>query len=333
MFRDTLSAKLPRMAASRQGVCRVGAAEPHELDTPPDVRVARLAAEQHGVVSAADLALAGLKRSAVQVRVRNGRLHLVHRGVYAVGHGALSLDARFMAATLTCGPRSWLGYRACAGHWEFISWDDDAYVIEVVVEGSAGRSRPGLRIHRTRRMDPRDVMTHRGIRVTTPARTLLDLADVLPDKGLRRAVRQAQALQLTNTRLIAAVLTRAQGRRGANRLAQLIADGPTPTRSDLEDLVLGVVLVGGLVRPQINRRHGCVYPDLRWPEQRLTVECDSATWHSGKLASEDDAERQARLEADGERVLRVTWQQALHNPEQTVARIAAAGAPYTDGRP
>ena len=129
-------------------------------------------------------------------------------------------------------------------------------------------------------------------------------------------------------RQIADVLTRAQGRRGAQRLAALIADGPTPTRSDLEDLVLGVVVDGGLRRPpEINRRHGSVYPDLRWPELRLTVECDSKTWHSGKLASEDDAERQARLEADGERVLRVTWQQALKNPEQTIARLIAAGVP------
>ena len=171
-------------------------------------------------------------------------------------------------------------------------------------------------------------MRHDGIPITTPARTLLDLADVLPDKGLRRAVRQAQALQLTNMRQIADVLTRARGRRGANRLAALIADGPTPTRSELEDLVLGAVLDGGLTRPEINRRRGSVYPDLRWPEQRLTVECDSKTWHDGRLAGEDDAERRARLEADGERVLRVTWAQALKSPEQTVARIAAAGAPF-----
>jgi very-short-patch-repair endonuclease len=89
-----------------------------------------------------------------------------------------------------------------------------------------------------------------------------------------------------------------------------------------------VVERGGLQRPpQINHRKGSVYPDLRWPEQRLTVECDSKTWHDGKLASEDDAERQARLEADGERVLRVTWQQALKNPEQTVQRLIAAGVP------
>lgn len=195
--------------------------------------------------------------------------------MYAVGHAALSLDGRFMAATLACGPASALGYRAGAAHREFMAWDDSR-LVEVVVAGSAGRSRLGLRIHRTRHLDPRDVMRHRGVRVTTPARTLLDLADVLPDKALRRAVREAQALHLTNVRQIADVLTRAEGRRGAHRLAALIADGPAPTRSELEDVVLGVILWGGLRRPQINERLGRVYPDLRWPEQRLTLECDGA---------------------------------------------------------
>jgi very-short-patch-repair endonuclease len=175
-------------------------------------------------------------------------------------------------------------------------------------------------------------MRNRTIPVTTVARTLLDVADDLPHKGLRRGTRQAQAMGLTNVRLIADVLTPANGRRGSRRLTALIADGPTPTRSELEDLVLDVIVRAGLQRPEINRRMGRFHPDLRWPQQRLTVECDSATRHDGKLASEDDAERQARLEADGERVLRVTWQQALRQPQRTVARLVAAGAPYTDAQ-
>jgi very-short-patch-repair endonuclease len=91
------------------------------------------------------------------------------------------------------------------------------------------------------------------------------------------------------------------------------------------DLILGA----GLRRPAINERLGAVFPDLRRPEQRLTVECDGAAWHDGELAREDDAERQARLETSGERVLRVTWRRAVTRP-QTLARLTAAGAPYTD---
>ena len=97
--------------------------------------------------------------------------------------------------------------------------------------------------------------------------------------------------------------------------------------------MLDLILGAGLRRPEINRRLGRVYPDLRWPAERLTVECDGATWHSAKHAGEDDAERQARLEADGERVLRVTWDQALKQPQQTIARLVAAGAPYTARQP
>lgn len=319
------------MAVRDQGVCRVDPAEPGKLDTPLDVRLAALAAEQYGVVSRRQLIGLGMRTSAIDVRIANGRLHAMHRGVYAVGHGAPSLEGRFMAATLACGPSSALGYCAGGAHWVFMAWDDTR-LIEVVVAGSAMRSRPGLKIHRTRHLDPLDVTRHRGIRVTTPARTLLDLADVLPDKGLRRAVRQAQSLHLTSVRQIADVLTRAGGRRGAHRLAALIADGPAPTRSELEDLVLDVIAGAGLRRPQINRRLGAVIPDLRWPEQRLTLECDGVQWHGGRLAREDDAERQARLEAAGERVLRVTWQQATTQPRQLAERLVAAGAPYTDPR-
>ena len=297
---------------------------------PLDVRLAILAAEQEGAVAARQLLALGFTKAAIERRVRSGHLHRIHRGVYAVGHPALSLHGRFMAAVLACGESAALSHYAAGTLDGYLTWDDRRP--EVTVIGST-RHHAGLRIHRTRRLDERDVRRNVTIPRTTPARTLLDLADDLSDKALRRAVRQAQAMNLTSVRQIADVLTRSNGRRGAKRLAALIADGPAPTRSELEDMVLDLIDNAGLERPQINRRLGRYYPDLRWPDQRLTVECDSATWHSGKLASEDDAVRQARLEADGERVLRVTYQQALKQPQQTIARLAAAGAPRTDARP
>ena len=99
---------------------------------------------------------------------------------------------------------------------------------------------------------------------------------------------------------------------------QIIATGPAPTKSELEDVVLDLILRGGLVAPR-RQRALCVdgrriVPDFRWPEQRLVVEADGATWHDNQLAREDDAERQALLEAHGERVLRVTWEQAIAPP-------------------
>lgn len=292
---------------------------------PLDVRLAILAADQEGVVATRQLIALGFTAAAIERRVRSGHLHRIHHGVYAVGHPAISLRGRFKAAVLACGELAALSRYSAGTVDGYLEWDDRRP--EVLVVGSA-RHHAGLRIHRARHVDERDVRRNLTIPRTTVARTLLDLADDLPDKALRRAVRQAQAMKLTNVRQIADVLTRANGRRGAKRLAALIADGAAPTRSDLEDLVLDVIERAGLRRPQINVRLGRVYPDLRWPEQRLTVECDSATWHTGKLATEDDAARQAMLEAGGERVLRVTWQQALKQPRQTVARLVAAGAPY-----
>ncbi len=127
------------------------------------------------------------------------------------------------------------------------------------------------------------------------------------------------------------VLERRRPCRGATRLARVLATGPAPTRSVLEDVVLDLVLAAGLAAPDVNvplrlggRR---VIPDFRWPPARVVVEADGAAWHDDRRAREDDAERQALLEAHGERVLRVTWRQAVGRPAETVARLRAAGVP------
>jgi hypothetical protein len=127
------------------------------------------------------------------------------------------------------------------------------------------------------------------------------------------------------------VLRRLGRRRGSRRLAAVVATGYAPTRSVLEDVVLDLFDRGGLARPDVNvalRLAGrVVIPDFRWPSARLVVEADGRAWHDHKLAREDDAERQALLEAHGDTVLRVTWEQAMRRPDQTLARLRAAGAP------
>lgn len=108
-------------------------------------------------------------------------------------------------------------------------------------------------------------------------------------------------------------------------MRDLIATGPAPTRSELEDLAPDLLLRGGLPHPDVNRpliRCGRpIVPDFRWAAQRLVVEADGAAWHEGKLAREDDAERQALLEAGGDRVLRITWEQAVRRPAQFLVRV------------
>ncbi|MDX6720331.1 MAG: hypothetical protein QOJ63_2585 [Solirubrobacteraceae bacterium] len=227
---------------------------------------------------------------------------------------------------LACPAPAFLSHRSAAALWGLLEWDERHP--EVTVAGWATGRRPGLLVHRARTLDPRDVMRRDAIPVTTPARTLLDLAGLLTPRALRRAVRQALGDRRASMPQLIDVLTRANGRRGASALAAIVTAGPVPTRSPFEDALLNLLLDAGLPEPRVNeglvldgRR---IVPDFRWPQQRLVVEADGAAWHDNPAAREDDAERQALLEAHGERALRVTWQQAVRQPRQTLARIRQA---------
>jgi very-short-patch-repair endonuclease len=290
--------------------------------------VAALAAEQYGVVSLDDLRACGLSRDAVEVRVRRGWLHPLHRGVYAVGHANPPLHGRFLAAVKACGPNAVLSHFSAAALYELVRWDGRHPEITAPTK----RSHSGIRAHRSSMLDVRDVTRHQGIPATTPARTLVDLAATFEYRPLRRAVRQAQAM--TTVRQIVDTLERLMPRRGITKLARILATGHAPTRSELEDTVLDMILDAGFAHPDVNRPitigNRRIIPDFRWPEQRLIVEADGAAYHDDRLAREDDAERQALLEAHGERVVRVTWGQAVTRRAETLERIRAAGAPtYT----
>lgn len=298
------------------------------FDTPPDLRAARWATDQHGCIRSDQLAACGLDRAAVARRVRKGWLHRVHVGVYAVGYPSETLHAQFMAAVLAGGDD------ACLSHWsscalaELVPWDGRS--IEVTTRGSAARSRPGIRFHRARSLDPPDTTRLYGIPCTTPARAILEIAPQLSDQCLKRLVRKAQAEKRANVRQIAAVLRRAGGHRATRRVANVIATGAAPTFSGHEDVVLDLILDAGFEHPVVNtplRVTTTPYvPDLRWAAERLILEVDSV-YHEDPLAQALDADRQAELEAVGERVLRTTREQAIRAPQQLVERLLAAGAP------
>ena len=301
----------------------------NKVDARADLRVAQRSAGQWGVVSRAELEECGLSRHAISGRVRKGWLHPLHRGVYAVGHDRPPLEGRFLAAVKACGTAGVLSYRSAAALFGFVRWDGRHP--EVTVPGTGTRLHQGVRVHRAASLDARDIVHVRGIAVTSPARTLADLAAQLSPRELRRAVRQAQSLRLVELRELIDVLARLGPCRGSRKLARIIVTGPAPTRSELEDVVLDLILGAGLAHPDVNvpivlagRR---VVPDFRWARQHLVVEADGAAWHEHKLAREDDAERQALLEAHGQRVVRVTWDQAVAQPGETLTRLRAAGAP------
>ncbi len=164
--------------------------------------------------------------------------------------------------------------------------------------------------------------------VTTVARTLLDLADVAGEPVLTRAVREALVQRRVDERALRVQLTRAGGRRGAGRLASLIAPGPSPTRSVLEDRVLEMLRAHGLPPPAVNVVLGGlprrVEVDFFYADASLILEADGARYHANRFARDADAARQAMLEAAGYRVLRLNWAQVTLDPDPTASRVRRA---------
>src|SRR5215213_4104627 len=150
-----------------------------------DARIAAVAGRQHGVITTAQLRAAGLTDAAMYKRVAAGRLHPLYRGVYAAGHDRLSQEGRWMAATLAAGPGAALSHEAAAKHWKI--WRRKVTGIDVIVPGQR-RARDGVTVHRTRNLDARDVTVHQGIPITTPARTLVDLATTLTAHQLANVI-------------------------------------------------------------------------------------------------------------------------------------------------
>lgn len=265
-----------------------------------DQRLAQLASSQHGVVARRDLLALGFDRGAVERRIAAGRLHPLHRGVYAVGHTNLSRNARYLAAVLAAGDRAVLSHRSAAILWGIHR--SDAARIDITVPRTCGfRSTRTVAVHRPRR--PPEPTTHAGVRVTTPGRTLQDLAIAVPRRTLEKAAEMAEALRLD------VVLDPEHP--GAARLDAVLErhDLDTTTRSPLEDEFLELCDRHGIPRPLVNTRVEGFEVDFVWPDARLIVETDSRTYHGTADAFERDRARDARLTAAGWRVVRFTRRQ------------------------
>jgi very-short-patch-repair endonuclease len=289
--------------------------------TPPvDAAIAALAARQHGVVALGQLAGLGLDRNAVAYRVRVGRLHRLHPGVFAVGHAVVTRRGRFMAAVLSCGDRALLSHRSAAVHWGLLS---DTGARAEVSTPRQRRSRPGVRVHVTRTLVRRDAAIHDGIPITSVARTLLDLADVAPPRHVERALHQADVLRLFDLRALDAVLARANGRRGAAVLRAALAEPPVFTRSEFEEAFLALVRAAGLPAPRMNAFAEGFEVDAYWPDHKLAVELDSRRYHFTRKRFETDRERDIVLLRAGVRTARVTDTRLSRAPQGVAGDLRA----------
>ena len=294
---------------------------------PLDRLIGTLAERQHGVVSLSQLRELGLSSSAVRGRAERGRLYRLHRGAYAVGYPQVSLHGRRMAAVLACGPGAALSHRSAAAHRGL---RPGAGRIEVTVGRHLRASRAGIDLHRSTTLAPTDVEVVRAIPCTSVARTLLDLAEVVGRRSVERAVDQAEVLRVFDPRAINDVLDRANGRRGAAALRAVLAEhapGDTLTRSELEERFLALSRAAGVPRPRVNAWIALpgheIQADFVWERRRLIVETDGHGAHGTRAAFERDRTRDRHLLLAGWRVVRFTWRQVVHEPDEVIGTLAA----------
>jgi very-short-patch-repair endonuclease len=273
-----------------------------EKPAKADQLLARTAGRQHGVVSTAQLDDAGIDKDGITRRVQAGRLHRVHRRVYAVGHRRLTFEGRCMAAVLALGDDAAVSHRSAAALWRMLPVHEGP--IHVTLPGDGGREkRKDIEVHRSSTFSAGVSLLRDGIRVTKAARTLRDLHRSVTDETYQGAVRRALDLKLVKS-------------------GDLQRE-PDLTRSELERLFRSLCLRHRLPQPELNARVGPYEVDFLWRDRGLIVEVDGFRHHGDRSAFERDRARDARLQSLGFRVLRFTFRQLRDERSTVVAALRA----------
>jgi very-short-patch-repair endonuclease len=284
--------------------------------------VGDLARRQWGIVTREQLIELGFGTRGISDWVRGGRLHRLYRGVYAYGHDRLRIEGSWLAAVMACGPGAVLSHRDAAQLWE-LRQSQSAF-IDVTVPSQNGRiRRRGVRVHRSGRLAAQEVTVRHGIPVTTVARTLLDLADVLPRQALRRAVTEAEYTGRFDLTALIAVVESNPGRR-TRKLREAAGARPHRTRSPLEQRFLGFLERHGVEEPRSGVWIEGYEADFVWTRAGLVVELDGAAAHATRAAVRRDRKRDRVLWRAGYRTMRLT-DDALDAEHEVLADLAQAG--------
>jgi very-short-patch-repair endonuclease len=284
-----------------------------------EARVGEIADGAHGVVTREELVAVGITRGQIEHRLRTRALLPEHPGVYRVGHRAPSTEARYMAAVKACGKGAMLSGLAAA------------YLLGLVRGGppepeviAPGEKRiEGVRTKRYRKLDPRDRTRWRRIPVTSVARMLVEVASVLSEYELGRACHEAGVRHRTTPADIESVLARRPTSPGAAKLRRILSGDERITLSALERRFLELLLAQDLPLPVTNRPAGGRRVDCRWPEQKLTVELDSYTYHSSRHAWEADRRRERAAYARGDDFRRFTRDDIFVRPRPMLRELGA----------
>lgn len=293
-----------------------------------DAAIARLADRQHGVVARRQLLTVGLSGRAITSRLARRILVPLHRGVYAFGHRRLRIEGRWLAAALAAGDGAVLSHRDAAALHRMRE-PPDSHKVSVSTPAH-GRKVEGVWLFARRVLEADDVTTVHRIPVTSPARTLVDVAPMLTAGQMQATLGEADRRGLLDLAKVEAALHRARGRHGQGHarlkaaLDAHVNQGTTLTRSELENRFLDLVLQARLPQPQLNAPAIDFSVDALWPDHHLVVELDGWAHHKERAAATWDREKTNRLQAAGYRVLRFMHGDVAHRPDYVADQVAQA---------
>jgi predicted transcriptional regulator of viral defense system len=287
------------------------------LTQQPTVRqVLELSGRQHDVITHAQLRSLGLSDKAIAHRLRRGRIFAVHRGVYAVGRPKLTRRGRWKAATLACGDHAVLSHESAAALWGV---RDREVSTEATTRGSI-RGHAGVRAHRSRTLTPANTTTHHGIPVTTPARTLIDLAARLPEKQIEDAMIEADVLDLIDPPALRAALGDAASQPGVARLKRLYDRHTLELpREELERRMFAIARAIAVPPPETQHERNGARVDFCWPDIGLIVETDGQRYHRHPARQTADRRKDQRHIAAGDTPLRFTHAQVFYDADEVGA--------------
>ncbi|MDX6634447.1 MAG: hypothetical protein QOF06_650 [Solirubrobacterales bacterium] len=296
-------------------------------------RVWDLAKRQHGVITRGQLISLGFTPKAIKHRVGTGRLHPVVRGVYAVGRRQLTREGRWMASVLACGSRASLSHRSAAALWGFAK--EHPHYIDVSVRRPSEVRLPGLRCHRRPSLPSQDITTRRGIPLTSPVRTFLDLAMVTGPKTLERSINEADKLDVIDADALRKALDDHPSQPGIRPLRHVLDEHTFRLSDDeLERLFRPLAAAAGLPTPLTKHIVNKFEVDFFWPDLGLVVETDGWRYHRTPSAQTRDALRFQVHVANGLTPLRFSHYQVKYEPRhvegiltKTAANLRARPAP------
>ncbi|MFZ0040557.1 MAG: type IV toxin-antitoxin system AbiEi family antitoxin domain-containing protein [Solirubrobacteraceae bacterium] len=281
-------------------------------------KIATIADRQYGHVTRAQLLALGMPARTITRRVKSQDLVVVHAGVYAVGHAEVSPVAKAAGAVLACGQGAALSHGSAAALWGLRRWP-----AHPEVSAPVQRRVPGIRSHRRCTLARRDIRHQLGIRVTSPARTVLDIAPGLDDPSLARAVNDARLHCGLHPAHLIELLDRLPHHTAAGRVRAEVQTPQAPTRSRFEDTFLAFAQRYGLPTPRVNVMIAGHLVDAVFPAERVIVELDGYDFHQGKRSFESDRERDADTLAAGFVTIRITWDRLTLRGSREATRLRA----------